>query len=377
MPFPIPSWQISVMNFPLYASRAALALALSMAGSCHLLPDMPDPLNFAGAKARNLEALHSTSGEYNYRADTVGDLGYLFEEIIGTDRLSSFAASPVANPSGETMVNILDLLACNPDDSDTVDLQIEWCARLCATDPSALVRERAATGLGELGVFVDVKSLPPLPASAGRATPDEIGAVIESVLRGLRAIREEDDSAPLELAVADGKALYLNGEGGWRLLAATRSLRKHASDASSLLILDGLSRHLRKRLIEEGVRTALADSSDLVQAAGLRSLVTIHGPVALSGFLNKPRIGWSDTIVVGLVDLVAQYGLPVRGTSPEVKEAQLTSLLEWAVDHPAARVRVRSMIALQRVAPDGPRSLREEDWHTWGLAIGARPGSSS
>ncbi len=366
------------MNTSHLLTRASLVLGLLTVSSCHLIPDMPDPLNFPEAKARNLEELHSESGNYNYNATLLDDFGFLIELMTGKDRSSALSKSPVQNPAAETMVNLIDLMAASPKDPSTGNLQVQWCARLCASDPSAIVRERAALGLGEVGVWAGVDSLKAAPPGIVYATPEEVGAALEGILRGLRVMREgEDEGASLEAASAYAHGLYLNVEGAWRLLSATDSLMGRAPDLPSEDRLRALTRHLRVRLVEEGLFSALSDSSDLVRAAGLRSVVKIGGPDAMTGLLSQPMPGWSDTVILGLVDLVAQYGLPGGEDSELVRGKCLASLLGWAVDHPAARVRARSMIALQRIAPDGPRSLREEDWNSWGQSVGARPGDSS
>jgi len=356
----------------------AVAALIFGGSSCHLIPDIPDPLNIAEAKARNLEQLHADSGTYSYNATLLGDFGYIIESITGRDRRSNLSKSPVANPAKETMVNLIELMDSRPESSGAGDLQVQWCARLCASDPSALVRERAALGLGEVGAWAGFRAIRVAPQGVAYATPEEIGAALEGLLRGLRLRREGgDDGASLKSACLDARSLYLNVEGAWRLLSAATSLREQANDDEDKAELLTLSRHLRLRLVEEGLLSSLSDSSDLVRAAGLRSMVRLVGPQAMTGLLSQPMPGWSDTVILGLVDLVAEYGLPDEGVPVNVRGMCLRSILGWAVDHPAARVRTRSMLALQRAVPEGPRSLREEDWHRWGQSVGAWPSSSS
>ncbi|MCH2107680.1 MAG: hypothetical protein MK291_13690, partial [Planctomycetes bacterium] len=134
--------------------------------------------------------------------------------------------------------------------------------------------------------------------------------------------------------------------------------------------LDALAAHLRVRLVEEGLYSALGDPSDIVRSAGLGATVQLFGPAAMTGYLVQPMPGWSDTVILGLVDLVADHGLPDPGQASAARSKCLVTLLSWAVDHPVERVRARSMLALQRVAPDGPSSLREEDWRRWAQGAG-------
>ena len=366
------------MNIPQRLSRIVFGLGLFASTSCHLLPDIPDPLNLPGAKARNLEELHAPDGSYSYSAALLGDFGYLIESVTGRDRSSSQGKSVIGNPAHETMVNLMELMAVHPDTLSAGDFQVQWCARLTASDPSVLVRERAALGLGDLGVWAGLRSLRPAPPGAVYATPEQVGAALEDILRGLRVMRDgEGDDSTLKSACADAMGLYLDVDGAWRLLGVTGPLHDQAPDDSSRAEFIALAHHLRRRLVEEGLNSSLRDSSEIVRAAGLQSMVKIVGPQAMTSFLVQPMPGWSDTVVLSLVDLVARYGLPADESSTRYRGMCLSSLLSWAVDHPSPRVRARAMIALQRVVPDGPRSIREEDWHAWGLRAVAGPGSSS
>jgi hypothetical protein len=362
---------------PFIRAVAAASLLVS-GGSCHLVPDMPDPLNFPEAKARNLEQLHSPDGSYRYNANILDDFGYLIESISGRDRDATLSPSAVANPASETLLNLADLLRSPPASGDAGDLQVQWCARLASSDPSALVRERAALGLGPLGRWSGIRGFRPL-SGGPFATPENVGGALEGLMRGLRLIREDgDEGEALKAACLAARSLNLDLEGAWRLLSATVALRgDHLLDAVAGAELQGLGAHLRVRLVEVGIYNSLNDPSDLVRAAALRSMVVILGPRAMAGFLSQPMPGWSDTVIVGIVDLVAQYGLPSEGVSDQVQFLCLSSLVDWALNHPSPRVRARAMLALQRGAPTGPRSLREEDWHRWWQTANAAAGPSS
>ena len=353
------------------ASIAPAALLALLGPGCHLVPDVPDPLNLAGAKARNLEELHADSGAYRYNANLLGDFGYLLESLTGRDRSEAKGPSAISNPAEEVMENLNDLMAANPARGGAGDLQIQWCARLCASDPSALVRERAAAGLGEVGVWAGVTRLRPARPGAVFATPQEVGSALESLLRGLRLLRDgEDDGTLLASACSSAKELYLDIEGAWRLLSVQEALQAQATSELAISEIEALSGHLRVRLVEEGLYSALSDPSDIVRAAGLRATVQLFGPGAMTGYLSQPMPGWSDTVILGLVDLVADYGLPDPSEASAARTKCLVTLLSWAVDHPGERVRARSMIALQRVVTDGPSSLREEDWRRWAQGVG-------
>ena len=74
-------------------------------------------------------------------------------------------------------------------------------------------------------------------------------------------------------------------------------------------------------------------------------------------------------LLLGLLDHLGESGFPDDGVSAQLQGACVRSMLSLAVEHPSQRVRVRSMLVLQLVAPDGPRSLREEDWQRWRTAL--------
>jgi len=345
---------------------ATAALTIACCSGCHLLPDMPDPLEFPEANARNLEELHGPGGEYRYKATLVGDFGYLIESITGRDRATFLKQTGVANPGLETQDNLIDLLEISKGEDSALNLQVEWCARLVSSDPSDLVRERAALGLGELGHWVGLRTLDPPSNAADSASPDKVGAAIEAILKSLRLVRDEGaDLQEIAAACVTARALNLDLDGAWRMLSVASQFMGLATSPEAEGHIANLIQHLRADLIQGGVYRALNDPSDLVRVAGIRAMVKIMGPRALAGPLSKPLPEWSDTVILGLVDIVADHGLPSEGLSESFTAACLDSLTRWAVDHPSPRVRARSMLALQRVAPSGPRSLREEDWHQW------------
>jgi hypothetical protein len=91
----------------------------------------------------------------------------------------------------------------------------------------------------------------------------------------------------------------------------------------------------------------------------------VNGPGELVTFLSNPSAKLSDELQLGLLELVIDHGLPEAGLSDNVRARCYTSVLALVTDHPSARVRVHGMLALQKLAPTGPGSLREEDWARW------------
>lgn len=343
-----------------------LWLAWAGASACHLLPDIPDPLSLPRARVENLKQLHDGHGGYRYHGELLGDFGYLIEVTTGRQRDLVSTGSAITNPGHETLVNLVELLQMPPGRSGAADLQIEWCARLVSEDPSELVRERAALGLGEVGAWIGMGELVPPPGGVVYATPEEVAAGLEGLLRSLRLAREgAPEDGTVGRACAQVVGMSLNLDGAWRLLGVLPGLSNLAQSPEASAAIVDLRQHLRETLVNDGVDRALSDGSDRVRTAGLRAMVTIAGGHSLVGLLSQPRPGWSETVVLGIVDLVADVGIPFSELPVAQRGRCLSTLLGWSADHPAERVRVRSMIALRRLVPDGPASLREEDWLAW------------
>jgi len=142
----------------------------------------------------------------------------------------------------------------------------------------------------------------------------------------------------------------------------------NSSAKASLL---ALNQDLEVKLIEAGLFAAMADSSPRVALAGLRGVINVNGPGRLVSILANPAAKLSEELQLGLLELLIDHGLPEAGLSDDVRARCYTTVLTLVTDHPSARVRVHGMLALQRLAPAGPGSLREEDWARWqGPALG-------
>ena len=214
--------------------------------------------------------------------------------------------------------------------------------------------------------------MPPAPNPAEIAGAEVVGAAVEELLRALRLSSEGEGDEPTQLlaeACASAGALKLDIDGMWRLHQVALSLLGTSLEPAPEAAVRQLADQLQERMITTGIAAALQDSSDLVVLAGLRGLTHVSGRRAVLPFLADPNPNLSEELLLGLLDHLGESGFPDDGVSAQLQGACVRSMLSLAVEHPSQRVRVRSMLVLQLVAPDGPRSLREEDWQRWRTAL--------
>ena len=126
------------------------------------------------------------------------------------------------------------------------------------------------------------------------------------------------------------------------------------------------------KLIEIGLFQALIDRSDRVASAGLKGFVVIEGPDRLIPLLTQTQNSLTPELELSLLRLIRNYGLPA-GMNPALRRRCITSIVGLSTAHPSARVRVQGMLALGALIPDGPASLREEDWVRWYDKSSAKP----
>ena len=354
------------VRLPKQMRLAAFATLAISGAACHMIPDPAGLVVFPEAHSRNLDELHRADGSYKYSGVLMGDLEYLIEAIRGRKRDDSKSPSLFASPSGETLENLVQLLSVDYSSSEARGLQLQWCARLAHNDESDVVREVAAEGLGRIALHLGLKEITPRPESSEAASPEDLAGALEALLRELRLQSEEGAEAEgFRTACEEAIALELDLEGAWRLHLISIELQGLEMPANAKASLLALNQDLEVKLIEAGLFAAMTDSSPRVAVAGLKGVINVNGPGELVTFLSNPSAKLSDELQLGLLELVIDHGLPEAGLSAEVRARCYSSVLALVIDHPSARVRVHGMLALQRLAPNGPGSLREEDWARW------------
>jgi hypothetical protein len=347
--------------------RLAAFAALALSGAaCHMIPDPAGLVVFPEAHSRNLDELHRADGSYKYTGVLLGDFGYLIEAMRGSQRGDSIAPSQFASPSAETLENLVQLLSVDPGSSEARGLQLQWCARLAHGDASDVVREVAAEGLGRIALHLGLKEVVIRPEPSEAASAEDIAGLLEAFLRELRMQSEEGAGVEGFRAVCEKAiALELDLKGARRLHLVSIGLQGVEMNSNAKASLLALNKDLEVKLIEAGLFAAMADSSPRVALAGLKGIIMVNGPGKLVSLLSTPDAKLSDELQLGLLGLVRDHGLPEAGLSEDVRARCYTSILALVTDHRSARVRVHGMLALQKLAPEGPGSLREEDWLRW------------
>src|SRR5690606_1940092 len=131
-----------------------------------------------------------------------------------------------------------------------------------------------------------------------------------------------------------------------RLLAAAAGNRPTGKP------LRELSLDLQVRLVHLGLAAARADDSPVVRSAGLIASTRIAGPAVLAPLLTDLDREPADEVVVTVLRLVAEHGLPGPGPGregaayTEAREQWLRQLQFLAVQHREGHVRVNAMQAL-------------------------------
>jgi hypothetical protein len=361
------------MLSPKYQTKArrlraltGLSAALLLSSACHLMPNPSRLVVFPEAHSRNLTELHRPDGQYKYNGILLGDWGYLAEELQNRDRGEFMSPARIPSPSAETIENLSELLSIDHSLPYARSQQLKWCARLVQSDESDLVRELSAVGLTAIGLHMGLKELkqPPPPEEASNA--DELSAVYAALLRELRLAAQDGHEGQGFLDVCqDAMQLPLNLEGAWRLHSFSVELQGLEMSPATRASLGLLIRDMEETLVGLGLFAAIEDRVNLVALAGLEGFVKISGSHRILPYLTRTDFALNETQLSGLLLLIRAHGLPDAGVAKNVRRACLSSLLGWAMNHPSAKVRVHAMLALQRVAPEGPKSIREEDWAQW------------
>jgi hypothetical protein len=339
---------------------------LCLASSCHMLPDPAGFVVFPEAHARNLEELHKADGSYSYSGRILGDWGYIVEEVQGGDRVKLVSESRIASPSAETIENLVQLLSAKHSDPEARAQQLQWCTRLIQGDESELVRTIAAEGLKAIGLHLGLKTISLQDPERTPASPDDLANVFEDLLREIRLGVESDshDTSSFAALCTEASKLDFDLSGARRLHGIATGLLQLEMLPACRVNLQSLVLGMEVKLVEIGLFEALIDSSDQVAAAGLDGFVEIEGPARLIPLLTRTQNSLTPELQLSLLRLIRGCGLPA-GMNQDLRERCINSIMGLSTAHPSARVRVQGMLALGELIPDGPDSLREEDWMRW------------
>jgi hypothetical protein len=291
----------------------------------------------------------------------------------------------VEAPEAHCLAELRDLAQYNTSTPRVAALQVSWFARLAVEDPWTLCRERAVLELGAHGKRLglqrlDLAGLGDGETAAGAPWVARVLARLVKWTRADLAIGRTADAeggfgeqrGELELACAEVKALPLDLAGARRLLRGTAHLVGSASaHGAARAPLEDVTRHLERTCVARALAQALADRAPQVRAAAIAASVEAVGPLILADFVAQLGGFPEEVERVRLFSLIEQHGLPLsQDVSSARREARREGLLVLLVRRAhdpldSGRTRAAAMGALGRLAPDGPRSLREEEWGHW------------
>lgn len=343
------------------------------------------------AKAWNLNELHDESTHHRYTAAIEGDTEYFFRHVV-TGSLGAGAnfekKEPVAieDPAQTCLENLVELGEHDGSSAEVAAIQVEWFARLAVLDPWMLSRERAVLGLARAARRLSAGIPTPLPKEAVPAGAQAASEALAGLVRAARPVLDRGSRAAaserldLEAACQVVTDLVLDLEGARRLLRATAELAGAVGDQNDAgKPLLRLAEDLQRRCIRQALAKALVDAEPRVRAAAVEASVASAGTNVLDEFLLQLGRENSPEVLLRVVDLVREQGLPTgvpegsKMTAEEARERRLEALMDLLV-RPETSVRVGAMRALGGVSQAGFSSLREEDWQAWWLArVAQRP----
>ncbi|MFN0007576.1 MAG: hypothetical protein ACKVXR_06670 [Planctomycetota bacterium] len=343
------------------------------------------------AKAWNLDQLHDESTEHRYTAAIEGDTEYFFRHVLTRSlgietNLEKKDPSAVEDPAQTCLETLVELEEHDGSSAQVSAIQVEWFARLAVLDPWVLSRERAVLGLSRAAARLSAGVPTGLPKDAEPAGAQAASEALAGLVRAARPVLDRGSRASpserldLEAACRVVTDLVLDLDGARRLLRATAELAGAVGDqnvAGQPLLR--LSEDLKRRCIRQALAKALLDVEPRVRAAAVEASVASAGTKVLDEFLLQLDRESSPEVLLRVVDLVREHGLPVgvpegaKMTEEEARERRLEALMDLLV-RPETSVRVGAMRALGKVSGAGFSSLREEDWQAWWLGrVAQRP----
>jgi hypothetical protein len=340
----------------------------------------------ADAKVWNLKELHEDTGRHKYTGALENDFEYTLRHMIApgfggtTLNLSEKSADPIPDPATECLDNLIALEKCDAADPRVSGLQVEWFSRLAVDDPSRLSRERAIEALGHAGARLQAglplglaKDQVPAGAEAAGEAMTQLVRAVGPVLAS-KAKATETQRADLAAACKVIEDMVLDLAGARRLLRVTVEFAASAKgDVPGVEPLRNLSVELQRRCIRQALAAALLDPAPLVRAAAVEAATRCAGPQVLESVLVQLERERSPEVLLGVLRLVRESGLPAASSEHTQAEQAAIHDLELSVlynllGNTDGEVRVAAMLTLSRVSGAGIASLREEDWQAWWIA---------
>ncbi len=361
---------------------AVLSCGLALLGSCSLVR----------SNDWNLQQLHDGESRHKYSAALESDVEYFLRHEV-TRFLSStgmqFARkspSDVEDPGSECLENLVELMHFDGSDPETSALQVEWFSRIAIEDPWKLSRERAVIALGRTGRLIRAGLPVKLPEAPPAAGAPEVSAALAALAQAAEVARASDTSTThldLEAACQLVHGMTLDVAGARRALRVASELSNASGvrDADAK-ILTHLSYELQRRCARQSLAAALLDTEPLVRAAAVQAAVDCAGLAALDPMLAQLRREPSPEVVIRVMHIVRDRGLPeVPAEVPpeaalKIRRTWMGNIYSLLSDRPEGPIRIAAMQALAKISGTALTSLREEDWQSWWLAMSTDPALS-
>ena len=369
---------MTVTNNPLL-----LCLALGAAASC-ATPE---------TSAWNLRQVHDPDGSASYtgnlRTDLEarllgsGELGTIggqrlpsVAEIFGIEGSVDQTEAGIDDPYQVALENVVELASFDPEsDPEVRALQVETFGWLSADSAFPLVRERATLELGRLGRIVELTEPRALSADATPVGPEELKTLLGDVVTAARGGGALDEaSAALTAAALDREGL--------RRAVRTLAILRFGGQAGGAPVRAAFGRGvvdplgdahdaLQRELLSQSLAAALDDRNAHVRAAAVEAAV-VATDNGLAGLLQGAILrGGDEVVLTRALELLRTRGIPRwdGADSPEAEEQYRLSwvglcvgILRSIFEGPVA---IRAAQALRELAPEGPNTLRAEDWIRW------------
>ncbi len=368
-------------------------VAILLASSCGVLGDLMrlDFVDLPETRAANLEALHQSSGKHRYAVKMMGDFQYASSlrgrRVAGVHIGKPSSRGPgeareevLRNPS-ETCLELLnELVAFDASDRPRLrSIQVSWCARLIAEDPSVLTRERAAIALGEFGVGLGIRGPRVLGLTEPRADADTVAAQLSSLIAAFRHARDGTGGAPGAASLKEAREVIeaetYDLDGARRVLYACASLLQGAGKGRpETEAMTELVRTMQRNTIELALGRGVLDPEGLVRGAAAAACVQSGDELVFAGMMSILKEETDSIALYRFLAVLLERGLPKPAeglTAREyeaARESWLNGILTIAVQNSEDHLRARAMQVLGKVTEGGPQSLREEDWEAWWFA---------
>ncbi len=332
----------------LFAALGAVLLA-----GCHTV----------GSTSWNLRELHGHDGSVQRVGRVMSAPEYQMRTLAGSipglsdgERAGPAAKRPRATrrPLDRALKELLRLERYSAREPLTAGIQVELQAWLALEADYLLVRERAVIGLGKQALRLGLSE--PLQRADGRpgVGPEEVRAALEVVWNAAEA----RDFTALSAGLKDLEELDLDGQGARRALAGLHPVLAKSLPDPVRRAVEETHLELQRLTVAATLGSALEDPEGLVRAAALEGILGLED--APRGELLRAALADRDNHVRRVVAADLGRGLPGGQTF----EDWLGALLALA----SSRDGLVSMAAcrtLSALAPEGPGTLRAEDWAVW------------